>query len=102
MEHDPTDLVGQRDAAEARTATAKQHEAIERDDLIWLMGTKRGRRIVARVLADGGPNRTSFSTNALQMAFSEGVRNYALKLTANLVKHTFDTYLQMLKEQADG
>ena len=93
MDHDPTDLIGQRDAAEARAALVKQHEANARDDLIWLMSTKRGRRIVARLLSDGGPNRSSFSTNAIQMAFNEGARNSALKLIADLTRHTFDAYL---------
>jgi hypothetical protein len=45
--------------------------------------------------------QTSFSTNALSMAFAEGERSVGLRLMADLVQAAPDKYLEMLSERGD-
>jgi hypothetical protein len=42
--------------------------------------------------------QSSFTTNALAMAFSEGERNVGLQITNDLITASPDNYLLMLKE----
>lgn len=50
----------------------------ELDDLRVVLGFKQGRRFVRRLLEESGNYRTSFSTEAMIMAFNEGQRNIGL------------------------
>ena len=75
-------------------------QKVEIDDLKWVMSNARGRRFVAGLLDRAGVFRSSFSTNALQMAFSEGNRNEGLRLLDQLMCHAPDRYAEMLKENA--
>lgn len=50
--------------------------------MAWLMSGPRGRRIVWRALERAGVFRTSYSSDALAMAFAEGARNEGLRLLA--------------------
>lgn len=86
---------------------AKQHDAnekarnaqrVERDDLVWLMSGKRGRRVVYRQLERAGVWRSSFNTDAMQMAFNEGMRNEGLALTAKLMAYCPTQYAEMTTE----
>lgn len=95
---DPFDIHGQEHAraeADERAALAVQ---VELDDLKWLMGDKRGRRFIARSLEHAGVWRTSFSTDALVMAFNEGARNAGLRLLARITESLPKQYAVMLKE----
>ena len=77
-------------------------QRVEVDDLKWVMSNKRGRRFVAGLLERAGVFRTSFNTNALQMAFNEGNRNEGLRLIALLTAECPDRYAEMLKESAEN
>jgi hypothetical protein len=70
----------------------------EVDDIKWLMNSKRGRRIVHRLLESAGVFRISFHTNALQMAFNEGNRNQGNALLALVTEHCPDRYAELLNE----
>lgn len=99
MQHDPLDI-----HAEDRSRAAKQERAqlaaqSEAEDLKWLMATKRGRRIVRRILDRAGVWQLSFNTNALTMAFSEGRRNEGLALLAIITEHCPTRYAEMLGER---
>lgn len=85
----------------AREERERQLTALEVADLLWLMGSKRGRRIVWRLLEEAGVFRTSFNTNALLMAFAEGTRNYGLRVLGLIHSHCPELYAPMLKEQRD-
>lgn len=96
--YDPTDLQ-QLEQVQAETETRKKlQQDTEAGDIKWLMGSKRGRRIMWRLLDQAGVFRLSFATNALSMAFAEGGRNGGLKLMALTNAHCPDQYTQMLKE----
>lgn len=100
--YDPLDLRGQEKAKadkDLRTRLAQENEAA---DLKWLMGNKRGRRIVWRSLDQAGVFRLSFSQNSMQMAFNEGNRNSGLRTIAVIHQHCTDLYQVMLKEHHDS
>ena len=100
-DYDPTDLHGQEreaDRREMRNRLAKDSEAA---DLKWLMGSKRGRRIVWRDLDQAGLFRLSFNTNAMQMAFAEGNKNIGLRKLALIHTLCPELYPVMVREQAN-
>lgn len=74
---------------------------IEIDDLRWLMSNKRGRRFVWRLLDQAGVFKLSFNTNAMQMAFNEGGRNYGNRLLAEVTSLCPERYSEMLKESTN-
>lgn len=97
--YDPLDPIGQertqRDR-ETRDRLAREREA---GDLKWLMGSKRGRRIVWRILDQSGVFRLSFNPNAMQMAFAEGNRNFGNRVLALIHAECPELYPAMMKEQ---
>lgn len=102
MEHDPTDLEGQEVARERKARRERNNRDTEESDLKWLMGSRRGRRIVYRLLEQAGVFRSVFNTNAMQMAFAEGNRNYGLRTLTLLTTHCPELYTAMLKEARDA
>jgi hypothetical protein len=70
------------------------------DDIKWLMDSKRGRRIMWRLLARTGIYMTSFSTNAMQMAYREGERSVGLDLLADVHLVSPDAHTVMTKENS--
>lgn len=92
------------DALDATRAEERERQRIlelqEHEDLKWLMGTKRGRRIVHRQLERAGVWQLSFNTNAMTMAFNEGRRNEGLALTHKLMTACPEQWAMMIKENA--
>lgn len=88
-------------AAQDRQTRAKLAALSEVEDIKWLMGSKRGRRIVNRLLTSAGTFQISFHTNALQMAFNEGCRNQGNKLLALVTEHCPERYAELLSEAKD-
>lgn len=74
----------------------------EESDVKWLMSSKRGRRVVWRLLDQAGVFRTTFSTNAMSMAFAEGNRNQGLRLIAMIHVLCPEQYPAMMKEQSNN
>lgn len=102
MSHsDPFDIQSQERAIADNSDKAKLAHEIELDDLKWLMSNKRGRRFVFRLLERAGVWRISFNTNALTMAFNEGMRNDGLRLMAQITTHSAERYAEMLKESKE-
>lgn len=80
-----------------RGARAKDAQKQDREDLKAILETQEGRRFVRGLLADCGEHRTSFHTNAIQMAFNEGARNVGLKLKARIVQAAPEYLSELLK-----
>lgn len=100
MDYDPFDIVGQkkqREEREKRTALQRQNDE---DDIRWLMGQKRGRRFMARMLAMTGVYRTSFTGNS-ETFFREGMRNIGLILLADVHSLCPEEFVTMLKEHGN-
>lgn len=96
--YDPTDLRGQeRDKADD-LAKKRIVQMSEDEDFKWLMSSKRGRRIVWRLLEQAGVFRISFSQNSMQMAFNEGSRNYGNKILNLIHSLCPELYPAMLKD----
>lgn len=98
---DPLDLRGQERAKEEAASRNKLDRINEDDDFKWLMGSKRGRRIVWRLLDRTGVFRLSFNTNSMQMAFAEGNRNEGLRTLAQIHALCPELYPVMMKEQVN-
>ena len=97
--HDPLDLRGQEREKEDKSLRARLERENEEADLKWLMSSKRGRRVVWRLMDQAGVFRLSFNTNAMQMAFSEGNRNYGNRILAMIHTLCPELYSVMVKEQ---
>jgi hypothetical protein len=96
---DPLDIRGQERAKEDAQKRDRLAQVNEAEDFKWLMSSKRGRRTMWRLLDQAGVFRLSFNTNALTMAFSEGNRNYGLRLLALIHTLCPELYPTMQKEQ---
>lgn len=99
--YDPLDVQSQERAKADKDLRDKLTRENEESDLKWLMSTKRGRRIVWRLLNRAGVFRLSFNTNAMQMAFNEGGRNEGLRTLAQVHSLCPELYPVMLKEARD-
>lgn len=67
------------------------------DDTRWLMADPRGKRLVRQWLADAGVSRTTFVVGDTHAsAFNEGMRNFGLKMQAQVIEHAQADYLRML------
>jgi hypothetical protein len=99
--------VSQPDPFDTETEVAARAEKARIDKLIraeqvadfkWLMGQRRGRRIVWRLLERAGVFRTSFNPEALAMAFAEGRKNSGLEILADIHALVPELYPVMVKE----
>lgn len=97
-QYDPLDLRGQERTQADKAQRDKLARETEESDIKWLMGSKRGRRILWRTLERTGVYRLSFNTNAMQMAFAEGNRNEGLRTLALVHAICPELYPVMLKE----
>jgi hypothetical protein len=100
-EFDPIDIRAQEKAKTDREVRDRLAKENEEADLKWLMGSKRGRRVVWRLLDQSGVFRLSFNTNAMQMAFAEGNRNYGNRTLAMIHALCPELYPQMVKENTN-
>ncbi|BCB27050.1 phage endoprotease [Sulfurimicrobium lacus] len=97
--YDPTDIRSQERTRGDNDLRNKLATDTEEADLKWLMGSKRGRRIVWRLLDRAGVFRLSFNTNSMAMAFNEGNKNEGLRTVAQIHKLCPELYPVMVKEQ---
>lgn len=97
--YDPTDIRSQERAKADTDLRNRLAKDTEESDLKWLMGSKRGRRIVWRFLDRAGVFRLSFNTNSMTMAFNEGNRNEGLRILAQIHTLCPELYPVMVKGQ---
>jgi hypothetical protein len=100
--YDPTDLRGQDVSREDEATRRRLAAEVEALDTKWLMGSKRGRRILWRLLEQAGVFRLSFDTNAMRMAFNEGNRNYGNRVLDLIQRTCPEQYTVMVREANDG
>lgn len=95
----PTDL----DAADQRqtdqTQAAEQKLAEEAADWRELMTSAAGRRIMWALLVKAGVYKSSYSPDAMAMAFKEGERNQGLYIVAKIGEHAPAMY-ELMKQEA--
>lgn len=95
---DPLDVRAQEQAREEATERARLAQRQDAEDFKWLMGSKRGRRMVWRQLERAGVFRLSFNTNAMQMAFAEGSKNEGIRTIALIHSICPELYPVMVQE----
>lgn len=105
--YDPFDLQEQEEAKADKETKARLARELEEADLKWLMSSKRGRRIIWRLLSQAGVFQPVFHPTAMIMSYQEGKRNYGLQILTEVNKHCSDLYPTMMKENthdrnADG
>lgn len=96
MKRDPFDKTANDHGREEIEYQRQQRLARLQDQLKVVMSTKDGREMFFNILDLCQLNASSFSTNALSMAFCEGRRSVGLDLQRVLDP---DLYVQMLREQ---
>ena len=96
--YDPLDLRGQAKAKADRELRERIARENEEADIKWLMSSKRGRRIVWRLMDRAGVFRSSFNTNSMSMAFAEGNRNYGLQILGIIQTQCPELYPVMMKD----
>ena len=101
MSYDPLDTRSQERTKADRDTQSKLARETEESDLKWLMGSKRGRRMVWRLLDQSGVFRLSFNTNSMTMAFNEGQRNFGNRTLAQIHALCPELYPVMVKEAAN-
>jgi hypothetical protein len=97
--YDPLDLRSQERNKADRDLRERLARENEEADIRWLMGNKRGRRVIWRLMDQAGVFRSSFNTNAMTMSFAEGHRNYGLRILALIHSQCPELYPTMMKEQ---
>ena len=100
-DYDPTDIRQQERAAADKAQRERIAQEGEEADVRWLMSSKRGRRILWRLLEHSGVFRLSFNTNAMQMAFAEGNRNLGNRYLTLIHAVSPENYPVMAKENTD-
>lgn len=97
--YDPTDLNGQEivEAEKAKRNLVERQN--EESDIRWLMSSKRGRRIVWRLLVQSGLFQSTFTANAMVMAFAEGKRFFGGNMLQTIHSLCPELYPVMVKEQ---
>lgn len=98
---DPYDTDDELTAAEAARLRKEEAQRQEAADIVWLMSSKTGRRLMRRLAAEGGIYRTTFRPNS-EMPYLEGRRSLALQFYAEAAALTPKNYLLMLTEQMEG
>lgn len=96
--HDPLNTESLDKVRAQNAARDKLAVQAEAEDVKWLMSSKRGRRMLWRMLDRAGVFRLSFNTNSMTMAFAEGARNEGLRLMATIHSACPEMYPTMLKE----
>lgn len=97
-EYLPIDLEAQAEMSAQEQEKAKQRKAQDAADWRFVLGDKRGRRVVWGLLEKAGVFKVSFSPEALQMAFNEGGRNLGLGILAAISEHAPDALRKMQSE----
>lgn len=111
-EYIPTDFRGRVERAKEREHSDRVDAILRRRDLVELMGSKTGRRLLRHILVSGGlvPSRTMvktiFNPNFGTMSNAEGLRAQAVQLLWSIVKLTVHEqvpleHLQALMTETD-
>lgn len=88
---------------ELKTKTAADNKRKQADeDLRFVLSSGQGRRVLYDIISGCGIYHSSFSTDALQMAFKEGRRNEGLKLITKIDAVSPGAYSKMIEEQRNA
>ena len=84
-----------------RIKQLKVEESIKDALIQQIMGSREGRAWVYDFFEAAHLWRTSFTVDALVMAFAEGERNIGLRLLSDVMRAAPDRYLEMVREASE-
>lgn len=99
-EYTPFDLEENAATEEEKKLRAKLLAEQDIKDLQWVMGDKRGRRFMWRLLERSGVFRISYTGNS-ETYFREGMRNIGIMQLDDLKTYCEETYIAMERERKD-
>lgn len=99
MDEDPLDIASQTRRKEERAKRDRLERETEEADVRWLASSKRGRRILWRIMEQSGVFRLSYAPSATAMAFNEGQRSYGNRVLSLIHEVAAESYPAMLREQ---
>lgn len=80
----------------------QRRKEIEASDLQWIMDSPKGRRFIWRLLWLSEIYNSSFNSDALYMAFREGVKAIGITIMKDIHSACFNQYLLMMEENKDN
>ena len=92
---------GDPEAVRDRRESAKRGDEARVRGLRYILANQDAREWLWDLMGFTGLNKTSFTGNS-QTFFLEGQRNVGLKIQADIVKHSPESMVAMMKEHADG
>lgn len=99
---DPYEILDDQTATSDKTPEQQEAEW-EIADLKWLMSSKKGRRVMWRLLIHAGVYRLSYVPgDALGTAFNEGNRNQGQRLLTLIQMHASEDYATMVQERSNA
>lgn len=99
---DATDLTAENARDLATQVSHEQQTRWEIEDLVWLMKSKRGRRVMWRLLSNAGVYRLSYvQGDPGQTAFNEGSRNLGNRFLVLVQEHAAEDYALMVQERSN-
>jgi len=101
-QYEPFDLEAQEEVKKADELKAKIAATSEGDDFKWLMSSRRGRRVVWRLMELTGVFRSSFDPTAMRMAYNEGFRNFGLRMLSIIQSYCPELYNTMTLENTQN
>ena len=99
-DYNPLALDENQEALDQEAKRIKNLRETERDDFVWLMSDKRGRRIMQRMIDFTGVNKCNFTGNS-QVYFNEGMRNAGLFMQAKVLDAAPEQFFLMLQEYSN-
>ena len=100
MDFDPLDFDARTAADNDRRQKAGNRVRVEKEDWVWVTSTKRGRRIVWRMLEQAGVFQTSFTGNS-ETFFKEGKRAFGLLILAAVMAAAPTAFTAIMQEATE-
>jgi hypothetical protein len=95
---DPLDISADSFNAAERAESEAASKDTEESDILWLMSTERGRRLVNGIIARSSLHHSGFSTVAMSMAYQAGRKEEGLRWLSDTHRLCPELYLKMIQE----
>jgi hypothetical protein len=90
--------IDEDELAAKRQAQQQDRRKQSETDMAWVLSTKQGRRVIARILDRCGVDAAIFQPNGSQMTHAEGRRSIGVEILAELKADHRAEWLRMIDE----
>lgn len=94
----PVPDVGDRAFVSSKRRLAKFREAVEAEDLRYVLNSKQGRALLYRIISERVMQTSREGNDALAMAFNEGRRSVGISLLKEVLQSQPGAYILMQNE----